>query len=492
MASAQLQSNIPIVDNKVGLRIYSEHSFTKPILWLNGTADDFTTEPTARNLSGSFNYKYSKTGKLKLFGLYTTDKQGVKIDRAEFDGYFTGDSENSFFNLRHSDLLWNSLLVKNSLSFNKYWNKWRLGLLDLTKTDRVLKFRSDFELGASKNRNLLFGFEYENRIEIFKGTIPNEEFDYRPNSNGDKLKTSIITHHLGVYGEAQVKNFLRINNIFIIPGIRFDNFAQFNINWIDPRLAIGYKLSENSELKLSGGIFHQLPQTRLLSDSEGNPNLEPMKAAHIILSYDKEFSMKSSFRIETYFKDYDNLPLENQSTNYRSKGFGRAYGLDVILKGNLPFDIEGWLSYGYIDTKRKWMDYTRLSKSSYDITHSFSLVAKYYITSMWQIGLNYKYSTGRPYTPIIDAEYHKAVDIFEPVYGSKNSQRYPDYNRLDVRLTHLNQLFGKFVVFYIEGLNILNIKNIFGYSHNYDYSERKKIESYFGRRTIVFGGQIEF
>ncbi|MEE9430952.1 MAG: hypothetical protein V3V16_07935 [Melioribacteraceae bacterium] len=110
---------------------------------------------------------------------------------------------------------------------------------------------------------------------------------------------------------------------------------------------------------------------------------------------------------------------------------------------------------------------------------------------MWQLGINYKYATGRPFTPITSSTYRELQKIYEPVYGLDNSDRYPDYQRLDFRVTHLSQLFGKyFTVFYLEALNVLNINNLFGYTYNQDYTERTVVKSYFGRRTIVLGMQI--
>jgi len=153
--------------------------------------------------------------------------------------------------------------------------------------------------------------------------------------------------------------------------------------------------------------------------------------------------------------------------------------------------IDGWISYGFINTKRMWMDFDELTSSSFDITHNFTLIAKYNITQSFHIGINYKYATGRPFDPVIGSNYIPDLDIYEPVYGKKNSARYPTYQRLDLRLTYLTQLFKNyFTVFYVEGINILDINNIFGYSYDRDYSIRSRIDSYFGRRTVVFGTRI--
>jgi hypothetical protein len=134
------------------------------------------------------------------------------------------------------------------------------------------------------------------------------------------------------------------------------------------------------------------------------------------------------------------------------------------------------------------MDYKYICSSDYNITHNLSLVLKYNITQSIQVGLNYKYATGKPFTPVIGAKFISYQNIYEPVYGNNNSERLPSYQRLDLRITYLTQLFNNyFSIFYVEGLNILNINNIFDYSYNFDYSNKKKVTSYFGRRMLVLG-----
>ena len=190
---------------------------------------------------------------------------------------------------------------------------------------------------------------------------------------------------------------------------------------------------------------------------------------------------------------YKNLPLEDSELNYSNDGEGFANGIDFIAKGKFNNGFEGWLSYGFINTKRKWMEFEGLSHSNFDITHNLALVLNYRLAAMWKIGMNYKYATGRPFTPVIIARFNPHSGIYEPAYGKNNSERYPDYHRLDLRITHMNQLFKEyFTIFYIEAINILDITNLFGYSYSPDYSERFRIKSYFGRRTLVFGVQVSF
>jgi len=493
MAAASINGEITLIDDKFGIRFTSQQSFTKPIMWFNGSLDKFTTTPSSQDLSLSLIYKYSNSGKIKLFGLYAEDKQGVNIDRAEYDGVFNGNSTNNFLNIRHTDILSSNLLIKSSLSFNYHSNKWKLGILDFQQTDDVYKIRSDIEFQISNNLKFVSGLEFEQRERNYLGTIPEVDYDIRPEAISKNIDAKIGNYRLGGYAELEITSLFGYPKLFLVGGSRMDAFPKLNIRWLDPRAGIGYKLSEKSTVKLAFGIFHQLPDLRLLSTEDGNSKLQSMRANHIILSYDFQIDKFNSLRIEAYYKNYSNLPLEDDKLNYNNNGEGFANGIDFIAKGKLPIGFEGWLSYGLINTKRRWMDYEKLSNSDFDITHNLSVILNYRLSSMWKLGVNYKFATGRPHTPIISSTYNFNAGVYEPTYGINNSERFPNYHRLDFRVTHLNQIFNKyFTVFYLEALNILDITNLFGYSYNEDYSKKYKIKSYFGRRTIVLGAQMSF
>jgi hypothetical protein len=493
MAAVSINGEIPIIEERLGIRFTSQKSFTKPIMWLNGASDEFTTSPTSSNMSLAIISRYSKSGMIKLFGLYAEDLQGVNVERAEYDGVFNGNSNNSFVNLRHIDIINPNLLIKNSISFNRYSNHLKLGVLDYQKTDVVIKLRSDIEYQISTSTKLVAGLEFEQRIQDYLGIVPHYDHDIRPNALSREIDAEINNYRVAGYTELEFKGFLGIEKLFSVTGLRLDAFPLFKIYSFDPRTGIGYKITDNSTIKIAAGIFHQLPDLRLFSPQDGNPYLNSMEAAHLVVSFDFKMNELNSLRVEAYHKKYSNLPLEATLSNYNNEGNGFANGIDIIAKGSLPIGLEGWISYGYLNTKRRWMEFENLSKSNFDITHNLAVVLTYGLSEAWKVGISYKYATGRPYTPVIESKYISNENIFEPVYGNDNSARYPAYHRLDIRITHLTQIFRIFYsVFYIEALNILGIKNLFGFSYNRDYSRKNKIISYFGRETIVLGAQISF
>jgi len=75
----------------------------------------------------------------------------------------------------------------------------------------------------------------------------------------------------------------------------------------------------------------------------------------------------------------------------------------------------------------------------------------------------------------------------------------PAYHRLDLRVTRLftpPRALGlrpsSTCVGYIEGLNVLGIRNILEYQWNADFTQRIARESYFARRLLVAGFSLSW
>jgi hypothetical protein len=489
MANASLTTELPILSDKLGAYVDMRQSFTKPSFWLNGGSDRMVVAPVSGNVTSGLTFSYSNNGRFKILGIAAKDEQGVKVERAEYNGVFNGNSENYFFNLTHSNLLSNSIMMKNSLAYNTFTNHWLFGSLNMENNEKVYSTRHDFELTLSSSYGLHTGFDGEFRKTYFIGTVPLEDYDIRPEGRIQVIDAGFKGSRIGIYSELISSSIFGISNSSFTGGVRYDAIPKLKVDWINPRAAIAYKINESSSIRFGWGIYHQLPDPKLFRIDDGNPELKAMKAEHYILSYDKNFSDVNSFRFEIYHKMHSDLPKENKLLNYDNGGSGFANGIDLILKTKIV-GIDGWISYGYIDTKRDWMDFDKDVRSSFDISHNIIRVAKYNIAENRQLGINAKYATGRPFTPIYGSVFNPTNNLFEPIYGLTNSSRYPDYKRLDIRLTYFDQLFDYPVIAYVEGLNILNINNLFGYTYTPDYTQRQDIISYFGRRMVVIGAMI--
>jgi hypothetical protein len=255
---------------------------------------------------------------------------------------------------------------------------------------------------------------------------------------------------------------------------------------------MGYKFAKDNIIRGAIGLYHQFPDLRYYSQSVSN-NLKPEQAVHYILGYelDKNDGL-FMFRLEAYYKDYKNLVLyDKNSFMYYSGGTGYARGIDVFLRSRVYNKYSTWISYSYTDSKRKQYSVDVLAPAAFDITHNLTFVGSYNITDELVTGITYRISTGKPYTPVTGSYFDTAQNVYVPVYAAPNSSRFPVYHRLDVNLQYIFSLFGRFAVAVAQINNVLNNKNLYDYTYNYDYSKKIEILTT-NKRQVYFGIGVQF
>jgi hypothetical protein len=200
-----------------------------------------------------------------------------------------------------------------------------------------------------------------------------------------------------------------------------------------------------------------------------------MKADHYILGYAFQQDNKI-FRLEGYYKKYENLLLEDEQLNYSNEGYGYATGIDVFAKNSVG-PVSGWFSYSWLNARRKWLDLPVLAPPYFDITHNFTLVLNLDLSKNFSLGSSYRYATGKPYTP---------------AQGKYQQARVPSYQKVDLTFSYLYNFFASnMIVFYFSASNILNRISIFDYRYSADFERRDAVESSLGR-TFYFGFQFNW
>lgn len=338
---------------------------------------------------------------------------------------------------------------------------------------------------------------------------------------GDKPKTLQIDFSRdepiylgGLYAQNEadiVKNKLRANI-----GARADHYALDAEGWdFSPRSALSYLATEKLVFKLAWGIYYDPPLDVIATDREiGNPNLMSERATHYVAGVEYKLFEHSLLRFESYYKDLDRLIYREidwhkieignntyyyadpkEDVHYFNSGRGRAYGCEVFLQKRRAGFLDGWLAYGYALTERNsglsGKNATGWYYPTQDQRHTLNLVANFRLPRLWTISLDFKYHSGRPYTPIVD---WKKTELegetwWEPKYGDLNSARYPDYHRLDVRLQKTWRFSGWAFSAFTEIYNVYNQKNVYSYFYtNQKADEKPKREATYGLPFLPFIG----
>jgi len=108
----------------------------------------------------------------------------------------------------------------------------------------------------------------------------------------------------------------------------------------------------------------------------------------------------------------------------------------------------------------------------------------YWLGNWWEFGLTAAYSVGMPYTPYDLATRGQLDGVWYCDEGTKNSVRYPDYFRIDLRI-ELRFVFQSWNIrAFIDFWNVTNHRNIFEYSYKNGY-ETQTVEVLFPLMPII-------
>ncbi|QCK16176.1 TonB-dependent receptor domain-containing protein [Mangrovivirga cuniculi] len=230
---------------------------------------------------------------------------------------------------------------------------------------------------------------------------------------------------------------------------------------------MAYKTSENSQVSMAIGQFHQTAENQWV---KFNPNLSVEKASHYLINYQWQNEGRI-LRGEIYYKDYTDLVklVPNQSIQRESltnQGNGYAKGFDLFWRDNKTFEqVDYWISYSYLDTKRDYLNFPHEATPTFASKHNFSIVYKHFIDKIkTQVGMTYNFASGRPYN--------------DPNNTGFNSRKTRAYHDLSMNFSYL---LRSNVIIHGSVTNVLGTKNVFGY----EYSSKPDESGLYKRRAIT-------
>ena len=400
------------------------------------------------SFEGSVNYriKTSKNGMLKAFSSISYGDLSLRfpnLDSLNSPNYFYQKSSNFFVNTNYRDILWEdwTLFAGYSVGVDQEDNEINS---DLANQDDI------FQTGkVTVTKNL-----FSNSFLTFGGEIQN--LDHKSSFN--ELSGGIKETYFAGYLEADV---FFTNDLAARVGVRGERSDVIDKINLAPRLSLAYRLGTYDQLNFAYGRFYQTPDPDYLLYTN---NFEFESADHYIFNY-QYLGAERTFRIEVYYKDYNNLakgsvqsyPYFNlPQVSFGSGGKGYAKGVDVFWRDKETFEYtDYWISYSYLDTKREFRNYPTLATPTFSAPHTFSIVAKRWIpeiTSM--VGLTYTFAAGRPY--------------FNPNNPEFLGDRAKNYQNLSFNASVLTNLFNNFTIIFFSIDNLLGYDNVFGYNYSSD------------------------
>ncbi|MFY0600961.1 MAG: TonB-dependent receptor [Cyclobacteriaceae bacterium] len=139
-------------------------------------------------------------------------------------------------------------------------------------------------------------------------------------------------------------------------GLHYMHFGLANSHSVEPRVAMKWELSPTQSISAGAGLHSKIESISIYKTKEimddgttrvPNKNLQPSKAAHFVLGYDKQVNAHTHFKMEAYYQHLYDVPVEdlpestysllNSTDNWEIRplsntGKGRNYGLEFTME----------------------------------------------------------------------------------------------------------------------------------------------------------------
>jgi hypothetical protein len=235
-------------------------------------------------------------------------------------------------------------------------------------------------------------------------------------------------------------------------GLRSE-FTGYNKEYnLSPRIAVAFRISDFSQISGAWGYYNQLPETKYLMI---NHELKNQQAIHYIFNY-QLIKQNQTFRAEIYYKNYQYLlrydslyaPYKYQ---YNSGGYGYARGIDLFWRDKRTIkNLDYWLSYSYIDTKRLFHDYPIAVRPPWCPAPTFSAVYKQFLSKInIQLLSSFTMMSGRFYE--------------DPNKEGFMNNKTPVYTDLSIGCSYVRIRKANLYVFHAQITNVLGSEQIYGY-----------------------------
>ena len=436
---------------------------------------DFFKTPVYHQGDANFRIKTKNGGFIKYYGYASWNQTGFRnpdIDSVQLKNAFVIENLNMFQNISWRENIGNGWKANTALSFST--NKDDIGNELLNSANQKQQFFSPSGY-AGKNFSLVNKAHYaqakivlEKRLKGINTVRFGSDYFYSREKtlytlfDGTKF-TDVVNDNL--YAAFAETDLYITKDLALKAGGRLEHSEQIAKWNIAPRASVAYKFKDKSQLSFAYGIFYQNPERKYLPLL--NNNVGYSKATHYILQYQIAKNSRL-FRTEMFYKNYNALyktVINNMGREVaaNNNGFGYAKGVEVFWRDKTTVkNLDYWVSYSYLDTKRNYLNYPGLLIPSFAASHTASFVAKKFVMA-WKTGFNmsYNFASGRPY-------YNMRYDNAQSKYIIKEEGKTIKYNSLSFSMNYLPNI-GKtnkktFIVWVLSLTNVLGQEQIFNYN----------------------------
>lgn len=411
------------------------------------------------DLYGKLTLATDNGSKINFFGLNFSDKVNQYEAIADFNWVNRAFGTNFLLIPGTS-----SALVEGVIAYSDY----TMNMRETTTNQNQMSNIGGFNVGLSVTNffgddRLKYGMEMEGNTTRTAYKINDTITDY--------------STEIGLYAIYK----LLYRSILLEPSLRLNYYASLGNVFLEPRLSAKWNITKKFRLKLATGVYSQTfldtksdrdivnlftgymtvnPDLNIVGSFRGEDlSTYVQKSNHFIFGAEYDILRNFNLNVELYYKTMSNLtsvnrerlyaddPEHSDKPEYQRKEYtvenGKAYGADFSLKYD-DGRLYVWTIYslGKVIREGEMQTYS----PHYDRRHNVNVLINYQMGQSrdFEISLRWNYGSGFPYSPTasmvemldfsngINSDYISQNGTLTTIYGELNSERLPNYHRLDL------------------------------------------------------------
>lgn len=436
------------------------------------------------DLNTKSNFKIDEKNTLFLSGYFGRDKFSL-------NNTFSNTYGNSTFNLRWNHLINDKTFSNTSLIYSDYYYGLTLDFIGFNWNSGIKNLNIKFDLKNYFNENIQFNYGLNSIYYEFNPgeikPIENSGINYKNLNKKYALENSAyfdviqkVSRKVSLRYGLRFNQFLRfkqngLNTYLESNPVNFDStlgiykgadpIAEYNRDKttikeygnIEPRINLAYNFN-NSSLKFSYNKLNQY--IHLISNTSApapldvwtpsGPYLKPQRLDQWALGFQSKIKNKFNLETEIFYKKIKNrldyidgadLVANEAVERILLAGKSKAYGLEILFKKNTG-NHNYWIAYTYSKSQQKTEGRTQFETginngqwyyTPHDKTHDVSFVSNLKLSKKLTLNTNLIFQTGQPTNYPVGQ--YTFMDLNIPNYSVRNSERLPNYHRLDISVS---------------------------------------------------------
>lgn len=325
--------------------------------------------------------------------------------------------------------------------------------------------KQDWRFSLGTRHYLKFGWE------VRKVTA---QYDYAGSVRDEapllRDRNEVIQHVLDLDGEewrVYLANRMRLTDRVVLElGLRYDTQDYRDTPKVSPRVHFAFNLSPKTTLFAAWGVYHQHQALNELQVEDDVSSFFPTERSdHTLLAAEHRFGWGMTARLEGYHKDLREQRLRFENIYHNAVFFpefeedrmpidapsGEAYGLECLVRQVLGKRLSCFFNYAYSIAEDHQNGQTIPKRQNQE--HTINTELNFRISTTWNVNLIWKYHSGWPTTDLILVLPDSPDEAPGVTLGPLYAENYPDYRRLDLRLSRRKHLSGGHGLTFFVDLN---------------------------------------